>query len=100
MFSLLSLIRNSSGNGSTLGLDFQTARNSIDLVDSRIENEKVKFGIIDGQILNYFSDRGLSLLEDFSAADIEASFLRLNDGSIFGKIASIMHLAKLRVAAR
>jgi len=93
--STLAFIRD-SGAGSRVAFDYIYA--SVLRRENRYHGEKEilqrvsragegwTFGIEEGEIATFLSDRGLRLVARYAAADLQREYLTADDGSVFGRI--------------
>ena len=59
--------------------------------------EPVQFGIDDGTIEPFLSERGLRLIEQLNAQDMERRFLTVADGSLAGRVVDVFGLVHAQV---
>jgi methyltransferase (TIGR00027 family) len=91
--SVMAAIRDNSPAGSILCFDFQTYKNEgKDLIKTEIPTEAIRFGIRQGEIAEFISNRGFMISQHFTSADMERRYLTLRDGSIVGSISPKMNL--------
>jgi methyltransferase (TIGR00027 family) len=92
----LSFVRNSAAEGSIVAFDYVRAsvlrredtlygeKGSYDRVAQ--VGERWTFGIEDGAIEGFLTQRGLKLLSHYTPSDLEAAYLTAEDGTRFGRI--------------
>jgi methyltransferase (TIGR00027 family) len=92
----LSFVRNSAAEGSIVAFDYVRAsvlrredtlygeKGSYDRVARA--GERWTFGIEDGAIEGFLTQRGLKLLSHYMPSDLEAAYLTAEDGTRFGRI--------------
>jgi methyltransferase (TIGR00027 family) len=92
----LSFVRNSAAEGSIVAFDYVRAsvlrredtlygeKGSYDRVARA--GERWTFGIEDGAIEGFLTQRGLKLLSHYTPSDLEAAYLTAEDGTRFGRI--------------
>lgn len=64
---------------------------------TRYESEPTKFGIREGTLESFLSERGYSLIVNLTPQDMEASFLTLHGGTLMGKVPAMFRLAHAEV---
>ena len=60
-------------------------------------SEHVQFGIDEGTIDAFLSQRGFRLIENLTPQEIETRFLRLSDGALAGRVLALFNLAHASV---
>jgi methyltransferase (TIGR00027 family) len=88
---MLKMIKENSSSGSKLCFDFQTMTNSDELIKTDLEDETIKFGIKNDQIEIFVSENGYKIVDHVKARDMEKMYLILENGELFGEIASMMN---------
>jgi methyltransferase (TIGR00027 family) len=104
----LGFIRDNSPSGSTLCFDYMiqapdlASRYGVSAVleawRKTYSSEHVQFGIEEGKIESFLSQRGFRLLENLAPDEIEKRFLALRDGSLAGRVVALFNLARASVS--
>jgi methyltransferase (TIGR00027 family) len=90
--SVLRALRAVSPSRSILSFDFQTIDEEQSLIDTGLENEKIRFGIKSGTAEEFLNEFGYSVLELVNADEMGRRYLTANDGSRFGSVKSMMNI--------
>ena len=93
--SMMKTMRDISGGGSELVFDFQTIFDESDLVETGVKNEQIRFGIKNGEIVNFVVKNGFKIIEHLRSEDMEKKFLMLENGNILGSISPIMNFLRV-----
>lgn len=79
-------------------LDYYGARESRAYMDQL--GESFKFGIEDGGIVRFLSQRGFSVLSDFGPKDLEDNYLIRIDGQLHGRVLGFIRIVHAEVEYR
>ncbi|HXK09274.1 MAG TPA: SAM-dependent methyltransferase [Vicinamibacteria bacterium] len=104
----LAFVRDGSPRGSALCFDYMVkapdmeSRHGVKEVFEAwrraYSSEEVRFGIDEGAIGAFLSERGFRLVENLAPEELERRFLRLNDGSLAGRVVALFNVALAEVA--
>jgi len=104
----LAFIRNNSPSGSALCFDYMiqapdlASRYGVSAVweawRKAYSSEQVRFGIEEGKVETFLSQRGFRLIENLAPDEIEKRFLTLKDGSPAGRAVALFNLAHASVS--
>lgn len=97
MKAMLISLKQHSSSGSILSFDFQHQDGKISLIDTELEDEKIKFGINADQCSQYLQSYGYSIIEKIDSEEICNRYLVMTDGTRFGNVKSIMNIVKSKV---
>jgi methyltransferase (TIGR00027 family) len=80
-----------------LSFDFQSIDEEQSLIDTGLENEKIRFGIKTGTVSEFLQSFGYSVIELVNADEMGRRYLTANDGSRFGNIKSMMNIVTAEI---
>ena len=89
----LSQIAECMSDGSALSFDYQHMEENRDLIDSKITEERIRFGMNHRMIYSYLRSFGLNLVEDVNSEKLTQRFLINESGQVFDTIQPMMHIA-------
>lgn len=90
--AVLRALRAVSSPGSVLSFDFQTVDREQSLIDTGLENERIRFGIKTGTTEEFLLSFGYSVKEHVDAKEMERRYLIAKDGIRFGSVKPIMNI--------
>jgi methyltransferase (TIGR00027 family) len=108
--STLSFIRTNSPTGSSLCFDYAAlwperlnvseAKKLSERMKSRYSAEPTKFGIAQGKLASFLSERGYDIIEHLTPNEMQSKYLTLHDGSSVGILPPHLCLVHASVSAR
>jgi methyltransferase (TIGR00027 family) len=98
----LTVVRSISPPGSSIAFDYASispealgeegVRRLREHMKTQYANEPAKFGIREGTLESFLSERGYRLIAHLTPHDMEASYLTLRDGTLAGKVPTMFRL--------
>lgn len=108
--STLSFIRSNSPTGSSICFDYaalspEALNNSgqkklRERMKSRFPAEPTRFGIMQGKLISFLSERGYAIIEHLTPNEMQAKYLTLRDGSSVGILPPLFCLVHASVSAQ
>jgi methyltransferase (TIGR00027 family) len=90
--SVLRALKAVSSVRAILSFDFQSIDEEQSLIETGLENEKIRFGIKTGTAEGFLRDLGYSVTELVDADEMGRRYLTAKDGSRFGSVKSMMNI--------
>ncbi len=94
---MLRAIGSHAAPGSLLSFDFQHIDGEHDLIDTKLKDEQIKFGMDAGSCADYLSGFGFQVSEKLGAQSMEHRYLLASDGTLFGCLNPIMYIVTAEV---
>jgi methyltransferase (TIGR00027 family) len=108
--STLSFIRLNSPPGSSICFDYASlspealnnggVKKIRERMKSRYSAEPTRFGITQGKLASFLSERGYDIVEHLTANEMQGKYLTLRDGSSIGMVPSLFCLVHASVSAQ
>ncbi len=95
--TVLRLLKQQSASGSLLSFDYQHSDNENTLIDTGLENERIKFGLNAHNCDAYLHGFGYSVIEQIDSHQMDSRYSTMLDGKRFGNVKTIMHIVTARM---
>jgi methyltransferase (TIGR00027 family) len=95
--AMLEAINSHAASGSLLSFDFQHTDHKQGLMDVKLKDEQIKFGMDAEMCASYLNRFGFSLCEKLDAQSMESRYLITSTGIRFGNVKPIMHIAAAKL---
>lgn len=94
----LRILREHSLPGSTISFDFHHIDDQNKLIETGLEEERIKFGLNFRECEDFLKAIGYSVIEKIDSSTLSKRYLTMTDGSRFGEIKSIMNIVVAQVS--